>query len=230
MYSMVYKVFKTIAFAIIFVFVFDIMMYIYRFASFNTKVENISTSLQKVVMENNYLPKEQAVLFKQMLYNLAADYNAPTAAARATYTFNIDDTGLPWHDTNNAFVLYCDWNYAEHATFPSGTSPIAVFDPTGNIVLDKMGVGSSGGQVGDYGDIMVVQIRFLLAQPMWNCMHETVFNNGGDTAITAGTYTAGTGRADTKEDSPAAKLANRFITEVDYNYYVPCLQYKSITE
>ena len=221
MYSMVFKVFKTIAFAIIFVFVFDILMYIYRFATFNNKVENITTSMQKVVMENNYMPAEQAFLFKQMFYRLAYDYNAPNGAAMPAVTTTSNT--LPFNMQDGAFVLFCDWNYGDNAVFPGGTTPIQVVDATGNIVHQQMGITASGGEVGDYGDIMIVQVRFLLAQPMWNFMHSNF------TRITAAdTATGGTG--DQNETTPAQRIANRFITEVDYNYYVPCLQYKSVTE
>lgn len=227
MHNMVFKVFKTIAFAIIFVFVFDIAFYIYRFASFNTKVENITTSLQKVVMENNYLPSEQAELFKAMFYNMMADYNAPTRADRTGYHFNSATNAVPFNNANNAFVLFCDWNYRDAAVFPSGTAPINVVDNPGHsIVHQQMGIAGSG-TVGDYGDIMIVQVRFILAQPMWNFMHNAGFINGG-VGITAGA--AATGMENQNEVTPAQKIANRFTTEVDYNYYVPCLQYKSITQ
>lgn len=230
MHNLVFKVFKTIAFAIIFVFVFDISMYIYRFNSFNTKVENINTSLQKVVMENNYLPEEQAELFKSMFYNLMADYNAPTAADRQGYTPNPATNAVPFANANNAFVLFCDWNFANAAVFPTGTSPISVLDNTGHsIVHNQMGITSGGGVVGDYGDIMIVQVRFILAQPMWNFMHNSGFI-GANRGITAGDTTGSGGYENQNETTPAQKIAARFTTEVDYNYYVPCLQYKSITQ
>lgn len=228
MHNMVFKVFKTIAFAIIFVFVFDILFYIYRFASFNTKVENITTSLQKVVMENNYLPAEQAELFKAMFYNMMADYNAPTRADRNGYHFNSTVNTVPFNTANNAFVLFCDWNYGNVAVFPAGTSPINVVDNPGHsIVHNQMGITTGSGEVGDYGDIMIVQVRFILAQPMWNFMHSSGFI-GAHRGITAGA--TANGFENQNETTPAQKLANRFTTEVDYNYYVPCLQYKSITQ
>ena len=102
MNKLVYSVFKTIAFAMIFVFVFDMGFYLYRVFSINQRAENILTSMQKVVMENNCLPQEDAEMYQQILEHMAADFNG------GTFVNNNDGS-------KGEFVAAIDWNMTHDA-------------------------------------------------------------------------------------------------------------------
>ena len=65
MAKLTYTVFKTIMLAMIFVFVFDMGMYLYRTASLTQRMQNIMTSMQRVVQENNGLSPENYEIYKK---------------------------------------------------------------------------------------------------------------------------------------------------------------------
>ena len=65
MNKLVYTVFSTLAFAIIFVFVWDMVFYLYRVNSLNTRIENITSAMQ-----NTQLPPFVRILWMLNLPNL----------------------------------------------------------------------------------------------------------------------------------------------------------------
>ena len=102
MNRLVYSVFKAIMMAIIFVFVFDMAFYLYRAISLNSRMQSISTSLQKVVMENNYLPSETATMYQHLFGQLIEDFNGGSYSIGADGSLNLNDS-----DINNNFISNC---------------------------------------------------------------------------------------------------------------------------
>lgn len=199
MNKFVASVFKAIMFSMIFVFVWDTAFYLYRVLSINQRIESLMNSMQKVIMENDYLPYDTAVTYQKLLYQMADDYNIGSG-------YNIRNASSwsnssAWTDTSVSmpFVLAMDWNYLDDAvgTFPSITVSDGV--TTTNVLRLRMG------SPADYGDVMIAQLRVVVAQPMWE------FIGSHDDARTWA------------HNSPATST-------LTYTYYVPCLKYKSITQ
>lgn len=201
MHNLVYKVFKTIAMAMIFVFVWDIVFYMYRTASLDQRMKSLMSSMQKVVMENDCLPEDSATMYKSLIGNIVLDFNhvAYTDAANNAQDLGEFIAAVGWNfrtDAQNIGVtsisgLRSDYNYW------SGTFSSPVYT---NILHKKMG------EPGGYGDITVVQVRVLVNQPFWG-------------------FSGGYGGQNWGRLTPA-----RNKTVMDYTYYVPCLKYKSVTQ
>lgn len=211
MHKLVYQVFKTIMIAIILVFVFDMVGYLYRAASLNQRVESLMTSLQKVVMENNYLPKEQAVLYQQLFGQMAADYNAI-----AGQTYSATNPTQFFQGNNDAFVLAMDWNMYDDAVgvnMPNVSSARKAWNGSTWTTVATSIVHKKMGSPADYGDVQTVQVRIMVAQPTWGFM-------------TGGAHTADDFSLDDSKNEHVVGNA-RFIHVFNYTYYVPCLKYVS---
>lgn len=211
MNRLVYSVFKAIMMAIIFVFVFDMAFYLYRAISLNSRMQSISTSLQKVVMENNYLPSETATMYQHLFGQLIADFNGGSYSIGADGSLNLNDS-----DINNNFISGMHWNYKNSATGISGMSETtkvyryngSTFTPTDiPLVIDKMS------SPADYGQVMIVQLRVGVYQPLW----------GWSTANGKYEYNG-------EDGTKWVRNATGASTEFVYNYYVPCLQYKTTNQ
>lgn len=201
MNKLVYQVFKAIAFSMIFIFVWDMIFYLYRAMSLNARMESISTSLRKVVMENDYLPSEDAEVFKEILAQLYKDFN---------HVNDVTDIPNPYDE----FIVELGWNYYKDPLFPSGIPTISAQRKYYNgsswsnvnvdIVHDKMS------EIGNYGDITVVQLHAMVKQPTW-----------GFTSSTS------RGSQDWANDRTSASIAAR-TTTFTYTYFVPCMKYKTL--
>jgi hypothetical protein len=210
MNKLVYSVFKAIMVSIIFVFVFDMASYLYLALSLNARIESLSTSLKKVVMENNYLPSEDATLYASLLGQIIADFNGVefTGMVNGNMTFS-DDV-----DNADAFIAGASWNYGTNADISA----------TGLASLTATGYNSSGGtitrdileknmaNVREYGDIQVVQIKVAVYQPFWS------WGNAG----TSNEYSY-SGQDATAWTRNRKHSTHQFV----YTYYVPCLKYKT---
>lgn len=211
MNRLVYSVFKAIMMAIIFVFVFDMAFYLYRAISLNSRMQSISTSLQKVVMENNYLPSETATMYQHLFGQLIVDFNGGSYSIGADGSLNLNDS-----DINNNFISGMHWNYKDGATGISGMSETtkvyryngSTFTPTDiPLVIDKMS------SPADYGQVMTVQLRVGVYQPLWG-------------------WGAANGKYEYhgEDGTKWVRNATGASTEFVYNYYVPCLQYKTTNQ
>lgn len=211
MNRLVYSVFKAIMMAIIFVFVFDMAFYLYRAISLNSRMQSISTSLQKVVMENNYLPSETATMYQHLFGQLIVDFNGGSYSIGADGSLNLNDS-----DINNNFISGMHWNYKDGATGISGMSETtkvyryngSTFTPTDiPLVIDKMS------SPADYGQVMIVQLRVGVYQPLWG-------------------WGAANGKYEYhgEDGTKWVRNATGASTEFVYNYYVPCLQYKTTNQ
>lgn len=98
MHRIVANCFKGIAFAIIFVIVWDLGFYLWRANALNQRMESLAVSMQEVVSKNNYLPEGDRAMFNSILNSIKDD-------------MNVSDTFI------NAF----DWNYKDNCVFDSST-------------------------------------------------------------------------------------------------------------
>lgn len=211
MNRLVYSVFKAIMMAIIFVFVFDMAFYLYRAISLNSRMQSISTSLQKVVMENNYLPSETATMYQHLFGQLIVDFNGGSYSIGADGSLNLNDS-----DINNNFISGMHWNYKDGATGISGMSETTkVYRYTGStfIPTDIPLVVTKMSDPADYGQVMIVQLRVGVYQPLW----------GWNTANGKYEYNG-------EDGTKWVRNATGASTEFVYNYYVPCLQYKTTNQ
>ena len=211
MNRLVYSVFKAIMVSIIFVFVFDMVFYIFKVTSLNSRMESLSTSLKKVVMDNNYLPSEQAEMYKQLFEQVIRDFNSVSS-------------GYENSDSSQNFISGFHWNYGNDAenvnlsisssrTYWTGSSWQTV---STDIVNKKMST------PGEYGDICVVQLRVGVYQPMWGW---TTLAADGTSSGVDGNYDY-----DGQDATRWTRAATFRSSELVYTYYVPCLNYKTVTQ
>lgn len=149
MHRLVATVFKAIMFAMIFVFVWDIGFYLFRAFSLNQRMESIMTSMQKVVMENNYLPEGDYQMYVAIFEQLAEDMNGDGSPDDIFINgFNTNYTRQPVDTLNDL--------RATKYTLDGGVRP------NQNILKKTMSVPAS------YGDVMVVQTSVNINMPVWN--------------------------------------------------------------
>lgn len=137
MHRIVANCFKGIAFAIIFVIVWDVGFYLWRANALNQRMESIAVSMQEVVSKNNYLPEGDAEMFRSILRQIQSD-------------MNVSDTFI------NAF----DWNYADNSEFNS-SSLNSNLGNSGNKLVRMMKAPAS------YGDVMVIELRASINGVTW---------------------------------------------------------------
>lgn len=221
MNKLVYTVFKTIALSIIFIFLFDIIFYMYRVTALNARMESMSTSMKKVVMENNYLPSEMADTYSEIIKHMICDFNnvnyrqGMTNAELITGVAN-GGNDVDGHNGNSvnsaAFISGFHWNYNTPAT---GVGLAINADRqrwnganwetrTDNIVRTKMNTPA------DYGDIMVVQLKVGVFQPIWG-------------------WTTANGKYDYDGSDVTKWVRSAASSELIYTYYVPCLNFRTVT-
>lgn len=211
MHKLVFNVFKTIAISMILIFVFDIVFYMYRVASLNQRVESIMTSLQKVVMENNYLTSYDSQLYAQMFNSMIDDYNGAFAASG---------------NQADKFIMHMFWNVGSPAKAADGSN-LSESDGSLDIKGSRSFYNGSAwvnrddvnlvhytmNEVGSYGDIQCVQLVVQVQQPLWRFANSVRGQRGAPEW----------NRAIENGSTP-------FTTEFFYTYYVPCLRYQSVTQ
>ena len=219
MNKLVYSVFKAIALSIIFVFIFDMAFYLYRAVSLNARMESISTSLKKVVMDNNYLPSEDAKLYANILGQMVADFNGCTYTIGADGKLTFTDA-----DSSDNFISGMHWNFGTDAVgvgssqLMSLTSSVYSFNGTNWSSANRNVVEKDMSKPREYGDIQIVQLRVGVYQPLWN------WSTGAPTDVNY-SYT---GQAnEINGNTGFNRNATYRGTEFTYTYYVPCMKYKS---
>lgn len=206
MNRMVWCVFKAIALSMIFVFVWDMGFYLYRTYALNQRMEMLMSSLTKVVQENNYLPENEKEVYDTLFRNIADMMNGD----KSKYDNDSEKTGSDYQ-----FVNGFQWNYSKNS---KGTINYAnkvddimadVTDVKGttnnrNILVRSMDKSAC------YGDIMLVYVSVNVNTPFWT------FQTGKD----EGRYNLTTW---------SRNVAYSNVT-MDYVYYVPCMNYTSVTD
>lgn len=223
---MVWCVFKAIALSMIFVFVWDMGFYLYRTYALNQRMEMLMSSLTKVVQENNYLPANEAEVYKTLFKNLANTMNVHNKILR-------DENGKEVKETENEndgdFINGFQWNYASNS---KGTVNYAnkvddinadVTDVRGttknrNILVRSMDKSAC------YGDIMLVYVSVNVNTPFWT--FTTGSPKAKDTATNGKAWEMDTTRG---ADTWSKNVAYSNVT-MDYVYYVPCMNYTSVTD
>lgn len=224
MNRMVFSVFKAIALSMIFVFVWDMGFYLYRTFALNQRMEILMSSMTKVVQENNYLPEEEANVYKTLFQQLMRQLNGTTNGA-----------GNP----NEIFVNGFDWNlesgsYATR-TYTNNMADInaTVSNNAGNSVNRNILVRYMNTPA-CYGDIMVCYVSVNVNTPFWsfNTNHRASSNPNGnghnmDLVATNGDAfdSADINSADNWVRNPAFQTI-----DMNYVYYVPCMHYTSVTD
>lgn len=152
MHKLVASVFKAIMYSILFVFIFDMVFYAYRAFSINQRMETIMTSMQKVVMENNYLPEGDYLMYKTMFQKLAEDMNGGDTFILGIGTnYNSDPIG------NQLTTISSFETIKQGGTTSAGTIRKQMSKPAST------------------SDLMIVQARVRISQPFWGWT--TVTNN-----------------------------------------------------
>lgn len=212
MNRMVWCVFKAIALSMIFVFVWDMGFYLYRTYALNQRMEMLMSSLTKVVQENNYLPENEANVYRTLFKNLANTMNVHNKILRDEHGKKVGETE---NENDGDFINGFQWNYAKDS---KGTINYAnkvddimadVTDVRGttnnrNILVRSMDKSAC------YGDIMLVYVSVNVNTPFWT------FQLGKD----EGRYNLTTW---------SKNVAYSNVT-MDYVYYVPCMNYTSVTD
>lgn len=206
MHRVVGTVFKIIMFSIIFVFVWDMAFYMYRAFSLNQQMEGIMSSMQQVVMKNNYLPKSDYIMYASVLRELANSMNGS--------------------EPNDKFIVGIGTNYGTPVTSigSSGGNTNANDMHTLsslNVKLEHTGATHNAlcldmSKPASYGSIMVVQARVKINQPFWNWTSTLMGNNDYE-------YNG--------EDSTEwTRKLDYYTKTLYYTYYVPCLQYQTLQD
>ena len=156
----VLNVFKGIMISMIMIFAFDLLSYLYRAMSLDQRMLNIMTGMQRVVMENNYLPDESLNQYAEIFTSMADDFNGGKA---------VKITGS--QSTNyesNIFVSKISLNYEDDA--------IGDFSHITNCNC-KLNT------PGEYGDVIVVQAQVAIKQPMWGFNNQRNTTAGGELSM-----------------------------------------------
>lgn len=203
-YRMIYQVFKTLAIAMVMVFVFDIVFYLYRAYSLNQRMESMCVSLQKVVSENNYLPEGQYNMFTTLFDDMADSFNSGYVTNDDGTITRVDESSLSGTDRNiNRFIVRQDDGHAVRLNYgqtPEGGTPS----------ITGVTVGSDLSKPLDYGDVAYIQVKVEVKQPVWDFIGTS--------------YSAANFQNSNTDSSIAEKT-----TEFTYTYLVPCLKYQSVT-
>ena len=149
MHNLVYKVFKCLLLSMLFIIVFDVTSYLYRAMSLNQRMESIMVSMQKVVMENNYLPEESYEMYESLFKQLRDDMNS----------------------NGNKFILGYNINYKHTPRTAKNWGDLA--DSTMTQMLGRS-VSRENWDMdlpAKYGDIKIVQVQVGLCSPAWQVSH-----------------------------------------------------------
>ena len=225
MNRMVWCVFKAIALSIIFVFVWDMGFYLYRTFALNQRMEMLMSSLTKVVQENNYLPEQDMNLYKKLFQNIADSMNGD----KSKYLDNDEDTGA-----NYQFVNGYTWNYDYSCAGTDYTNKLPDVDATvtnvngtpesRNILVRTMDKSAC------YGDIMAVYVSVNVNTPFWTFDNTTsTFDSANNTQNVAMNGKVSDGDGSRSLDHWHRNLKYSTVT-LDYLYYVPCMNYTSVTD
>ncbi len=195
MHKLVYASFKAIFLSMMFIFLFDMTFYLFRAFSINQRMETIMTSMQKVVMDNNYLPEGEYIMYRKMFEQLAHDMNrGDTFITGMGTNFNRPADG-PTMDYFRTHQDLATGSYSDRLRFQTN-------------------------KPAEYGDVMVVQTKVQIAQPIWGFSSADMVDPNTE-------YTAAVPNYAGQDSTYWHRLGYRRTT-IYYNYYVPCLKFQKI--
>ena len=208
MNKFVFNIFKTLLFSIIFIFVVDMVFYMYRALSLNQKMNSIMTSMQKVVMENNYLTERDATTYTAIFNQLIDDYNGRGNGYAGARTG--EERTATWSE-DGGFINSIRWNYGTDAAIPNiDRSDFVTKDYTRsdsaisnrNILKTDM-----KDTTANYGDVMVVQVQVDMVSPLYEFLNPSY-----------------------RYDPDDVLNRQNVINTVTYTYLVPCQHYQVMNE
>lgn len=220
-YRTIWLVFKVLAASMILVFVFDISAYLIKAYTLHQRMNNLATSIQRVVMENNYLPYSEYKLFDAISKDICLSLNG----------INKNEANKTHRESSsrNNFII------CEHPSIGDGIKINAYYDTNGNPVTKskylngssapsdirfningsaKIVFSSSKGRYvnlaepAEYGDCKYIELVANIIQPMWGF-------RGGEVKSTNLT-----------NNSRDSRFTNP-VTTISVGYLVPCLHYNA---
>lgn len=149
MNKFVFSIFKAIMIAIVFVFVWDLVFYLYDVLSLNSRIETLAVSMKHSVSDNNGLTTEASDMYSKMLKKLGSDYNTSSYKFVQGFYLNSSDVAKDanWNALSNTAGLDIQ------GKTPDGT--------------DVGLIHWSAGDIGEYGDVTCLQIKVGVVQPLW---------------------------------------------------------------
>ena len=149
----VLNVFKAIMISMIMIFTFDMLSYLYRAMTLNNKMENLMTSMQRVVMENNYLPEGAYDEYWTLFQNLKLSYNGNTNSPTTEH--------IRGSIRKEEFIQGFTMNYKKDLVSANKAAIVNSFASGEGILRTKMY------SPANYGDVMAVQVAVAINQPLW---------------------------------------------------------------
>lgn len=160
MHKIVFNVFKAIMLSMILVFVWDIGFYLYRVTNLNQRMSSLMTSMQKVVMENNYLPEDAYNTYIALFSQIADSFN------------NNGDT------SRGVFINGFNINYSH----PSARTISLTATRNGSSV-DILRTQMDRAHMGNYGDVMVVDVEVNVNIPVWKFVNKSSVEGADHSAL-----------------------------------------------
>lgn len=210
MHRLVLNCFKAIIYSMLFIFILNFAFYLYKVTELNHRVESIVSSMQRVVMENNYMPPEMNDVYASMFAELYNSYNgfdgSTTGVRRDDLNMYMTSNGTDVMEGSmsgsvmDLFIVGIGWNYSHPAQ--GNFQEIEVRNTNGAIGSMRNILRKQMNKPANFGDVMLVQVIVQVQQPM--------FSMSGN------------------RSSDDFKLDKWARTNLVYNYYVPCLKYQQI--
>lgn len=165
MHRIVASCFKAIAYAILFVILWDVGFYLWRANILNQRMESLMVSMQQVVTNNNYLPEGDYEMYTALLQQIAADMNT---GDRFINGFYIN------YDRNSSYrpeIIASKWDGGNYVN--------------ANICRYRLDTPA------DYGDVAVIEIGVNINTVTWtdDGRHNAVDINPDHTGNTTFMYT-----------------------------------------
>lgn len=211
------SVFKTIALSMVLVFVADIVIYLYKAFQLQQRIESLAVSMQRTVMQNNYLPESEYKMYTAVFKQIAQTMNGKNKS---------EEDKLGREKKANNFI---DGNITMNYDATIGNTPaITGLTASSNISTQVNGTSYDLFNINSpksvnlatpaqYGDLKYIQIKVTIKQPVWG------FVSGG-----------GSGREHssanwTSNGSSRGAGLGHPTTTLCFSYFVPCLHYNAIT-
>ena len=231
MNAFVYNIFKTVALSIIIFFVFDVLSYLVNALTFNQRMLTLMNSMQRIVMENNYLPEGDAKMFQDGNGKLG---DGLFDLLEQDYTPKKIVNGNTILDASRSLVDHISMNYGSPSTGGLTTLKANKYSAAGALAQTNI-LKRDMSKPANYGDIMVVEVIATINQPTY----KFVPSSDPDAEAKAAKFLS-----DANGTAESAKVSNVDIdssmyagssldhtqTEFVYRYYVPCLKYLQIQE
>lgn len=203
------RVFKTIAIAMVLVFVCDIAIYLYKAFQLQQRIESLAVSLQRTVMQNNYLPESEhatySALFEHTVQTLNGTNKANDTHHRWGRELNDNESFIQTNgNPANGIRMNYDTNIHNHSGLVEGVDGASKITVNGETVFDPNNERCVNlATPAEYGDLKYIQISVTLIQPYWGFTNQLDSNSWG--------------------------IIDHPTTTMYFSYLVPCLHYNAIT-